>query len=63
MVKINSVTKKFFISNSQYISISLTAPVRNATEFTLKCLLNRQFATDPLGKRYAGQKGTSKHIK
>jgi len=63
MAKRKSVTKKFYISNSQYISISLTAPVRNASEFTLKYLPNRQLTTDPLGKRYAGQKGTSKHIK
>jgi len=46
------VTKKFYISNSQYVSISLTAPVRNAIEFTIKYLPNRQFTTDPLGKRY-----------
>lgn len=63
MIKRNSVTKKFYTSNLQYISISLTAPVRNASEFTLKYLPNRQFTTDPLSKRYAGRKGTSTHIK
>jgi hypothetical protein len=50
MVKIKGVTKKFYISNSQSISISLTAPVRNASEFTLKYLPKRQFTTDPVGE-------------
>jgi len=40
MVKRNNVTKIFYTSNSQYISISLTAPVRNASEFTLKYMPN-----------------------
>ena len=61
MFERNSVTKKI-LCKPQYISNSLTAPVRNSREFTLKYLPNRQFTTDPEGKSYAGLKGTSKHI-